>query len=153
MPVRIWSLIAWVAGLGFVVALFNISRVGGSLPWEAGILSFILISVFAAWVGESSEAKFYAEAMRLLLGKARLITRPPGSFLHSMAKFFCTKKTYERVVKPAIADMRHEYCEALAERATLRAVWIRVRGILSILFALGVYKATKIVWDVWRSVR
>jgi len=70
-----------------------------------------------------------------------------------VARFLCTKRTYERVVKPAIADMRYEHCEALAERAKARALWVRIRGTLSVLAALGLHNLVRIVWNAWQSIK
>jgi hypothetical protein len=87
------------------------------------------------------------------LDSRRKVVQPPGTSILSAARFLCTKKTSDRVVKPAIADMRHEYCEAMAEGSKLWALWIRVRGTFGLLLALGLYRLTKTFWDVWRSVK
>lgn len=81
------------------------------------------------------------------------LVRPPGALMSSAARFLCTKKTYELVVKPAIQDMRYEYFEALAERSKARALWLRIVGTMTVFAALGLHKVTKIVWNVWHSIK
>jgi hypothetical protein len=82
-----------------------------------------------------------------------VVRRPPGSTLEAIAEFFCSRKSFERVAKPAIADLHFEYFEALNEGRKLKAAWVRVRGTWGFWFALGAVRLMKVVHDVWEKVR
>jgi len=56
------------------------------------------------------------------------IAKPPGTWLARCARFLLTKEAYRRYVYPVIADMQHEYIQALAAGEPLHARWIAVRG-------------------------
>ena len=59
----------------------------------------------------------------------RMVSRPPGARLDSFASFFFSKRTYVTVLKPCLAEMQEEYCEALSEDRLLKARWVRARGV------------------------
>ena len=80
------------------------------------------------------------------------VTMPPGWLIGAVANFLCSQKTYDLIAKPAIADMQHEYFEALAEGRKIKAVWVRVRGVLSFWLALGAARIAKAALNVWRNV-
>jgi hypothetical protein len=42
----------------------------------------------------------------------RKMFRPPGLHLWKLAEFFCTKKTYDSIFCPLLADYHHEYFDA-----------------------------------------
>lgn len=86
-------------------------------------------------------------------GKGRIILRPPGSRLRSLADFFLSKKTMKRVVNPILADLQLEYCEALAEGRTAKAFWVCVRGYCTFWKALGLYGVVKNVVQIWKISR
>lgn len=81
------------------------------------------------------------------------IRRPPGSSLRSAAEFFYSPKVVERIVNPTIAELQVEYCQALAEKRSVKAVWIRIRGTWSLFKALGLYAAAKNLAEIWKIAR
>lgn len=85
--------------------------------------------------------------------KAARISRPPGSRFRSIADFFYSLKTMERIVDPILSDLQFEYCKALAENRKAKAVWVRVRAAWALLKALGVYAAAKHIAEVWKIAR
>jgi hypothetical protein len=129
----------WVnLGIAAIAAIATIFSVTG-----------FLFSFYSIYI----RVQFPGATLSQFLDSRRKVVQPPGTSILSAARFLCTKKTSDRVVKPAIADMRHEYCEAMAEGSKLWALWIRVRGTFGLLLALGLYRLTKTLWDVWRSVK
>jgi hypothetical protein len=60
----------------------------------------------------------------------RAIARPPGYLLLKLGRVLLTKRAYERLMVPHVADMQHEFCEALKEGRPAFAWWIEVRGYL-----------------------
>ncbi len=52
----------------------------------------------------------------------------PGMHLAEIARFLLTAKSFERFVAPAIADMQHEYVDAVAAEHEWHARWIAARG-------------------------
>jgi hypothetical protein len=106
----------------------------------------ILRAGFGALFSSSGRSTLSANSRRRL-------TRPPGSFMQSTAEFLCSRKSYERVAKPIIADLQFEYFEALSQGRRGKAAYIRVRGSLSFWFALGMGRIMKTVWDLWRKMR
>jgi hypothetical protein len=73
------------------------------------------------------------------------ISKPPGGFLRWIAEFFCNEKTYASIAGPHIADMQHEYFEALSKGRTNKARWIRIRDSVRLFYVLGVYRALKTI--------
>jgi hypothetical protein len=73
------------------------------------------------------------DAMSRLTGlfgnQSQRITRPPGSQLDAFASFLFKKCYYETVLKPCLADMQKEYCEALSEGRSRKAQWVWIRGV------------------------
>jgi len=65
--------------------------------------------------------------------RATRIRRPPGTHLARGAAFLLTKEAYRRYVYPVIADLQHEYIEAVVAGEELRARWIAVRGWLQVI--------------------
>lgn len=56
-----------------------------------------------------------------------LIKMPPGYIFSNMGKVIFTKKSYERVVEPAITMMQEEYFEAYSQKRYSMAHWIKIR--------------------------
>lgn len=65
--------------------------------------------------------------------RRRIIQRPPGTHLARCGRFLLTREAYRLYVQPVIADMQHEYCEAIAAGEELRARWIALRGWLLVV--------------------
>jgi hypothetical protein len=80
------------------------------------------------------------------------ITPPPGFYMQKVADFLCSKKTRELLVKPILADMQHEYFEALSQHRTRKACMIRARYFLNLCMALGLMRVLKVLTDVLRTV-
>jgi hypothetical protein len=87
------------------------------------------------------------------LGRRPHIVNPPGSLMQFVAEFFCSRKSYEQVAKPIIADMQHEYFEALVHGRLLKARWIHLRDCCALFLSLGIFKLVQVVWNMWRRVR
>ena len=64
------------------------------------------------------------------------IIRPPGDKLFNILEFLYTKKNFERIFEPMIADMQEEYFEALSAKRIWKTRWIHLRGIISLLVAI-----------------
>ena len=79
-----------------------------------------------------------------------LVVTPPGYRLAAILGFLLTRKAFKRFVEPVIADMQHEYIEALAAEHRWRARWIVLRGHLLVIpgcvYALMAGK----LWDLLR---
>jgi hypothetical protein len=92
------------------------------------------------------------DLIRTIYANKNQISRPPGSFLSSVAEFVFSKKTVELVVTPIISDMQVEYFEAFARHRKIKAAWIRLRGYWSLFKALGLYSILKMFVDAWRKI-
>jgi hypothetical protein len=60
----------------------------------------------------------------------------PGDRLLALATWVCSARAIERVLGPAIADLRWEYREAQHHHRTWRARWIRATGSLTVLYLI-----------------
>jgi len=80
------------------------------------------------------------------------ISHPPGSLMQSLAEFLCSRKSYEQVAKPIIADLQVEYFEALTQRRKFKALYIRCRYFCSFCIALGLISLIKKFVEAWRKV-
>lgn len=121
--------IAMSAAVGFIVLKF-VGKAAAPI-WLMGFLAGSIVAVLFA---------MHKNVNRL--------SRPPGSFLLSVSDFFCSKKTREEVAEQVIADMRIEYNEALSERRTIKARWIRLRYCWSFCYAVGLHRVLKVIADI-----
>lgn len=80
------------------------------------------------------------------------IHRPPGYLLGFISEVVFSTHTREHVILPILADMQKEYCEALAERRTVKRIFVRLRGYWSFASAVGLFSFLKLVSDLWRKV-
>jgi hypothetical protein len=91
-------------------------------------------------------------ALRLEDHQRRTITRPPGARLVAFAECVFSKRTYETVLKPYLAETQEEYFEALSEGRVRKARWVRVRGVICfwthVLLQLPV-SATRLAKKLW----
>jgi hypothetical protein len=85
--------------------------------------------------------------------KPTRIVRPPGSGLLSFADFFCSPRTLDRVLQPILADMQHDYFQALSENRKGKAEWARFRGSVCFWKALGLYTIVRNVVAIWKISR
>lgn len=65
------------------------------------------------------------------------IDMPPGSKYSIIGKLIFTKKSYERVIEPAITMMQEEYFEAYSQKRFAMARWIRFRFFFIFLQIVG----------------
>lgn len=69
---------------------------------------------------------------------AQAVVKPaPGHTTLRVARFLCSRQTFERVFCQTLEDMRFEYFEALAHGELWRARWIHVRFFLDLARAAG----------------
>lgn len=79
------------------------------------------------------------------------IHRMPGFGLLRFTRWFFSKK-HRQALEQVIADMQHEYVEALQENRPRKALWVRMRGIgcyLSHIGALLVLSPIKLILRLW----
>jgi hypothetical protein len=94
--------------------------------------------------------------VRASLRSVPRVSRPPGWSLRRFSEFCFSKKTFTRVLEPALSDMQKDYFGALAEGCRWKsrmslvrnywAFWSAVAAQLPISFLRRVYelwKATK----------
>jgi hypothetical protein len=77
------------------------------------------------------------EAKQRFLADARVRDRPfdlpPGVGLSRFLAALLSRSVFATYVRPTIADMQHEYIEAVADDPACATFWIKVRGYASIL--------------------
>ena len=89
---------------------------------DGGQIINIEEAAFAAWVKVTTSTTSFSN-------RRPRIARPPGARLHGIASFVFSKRIYQTVLKPCLADTQEEYFEALSEGKTRKAQWVRIRGI------------------------
>lgn len=76
--------------------------------------------------------------------------RPPLYLLNAIVKGLWSAKTYERVFKPVIADIHHEWADARRRHEKFRAWWIRnVRGRDAVLDVAR----HQLPWSAWSAIK
>ena len=82
------------------------------------------------------------------------IIMPPGYFMGVISELVFSKRTREKVIVPILADMQYEYCEAIADGRSGKAVIVRIRGYLSFVVAALAVMLTvlKTVAEIWRKI-
>jgi hypothetical protein len=109
--------LAITAGASFVIAL-PLSLWGEFDPRSATMIRALFAKL--AWLG--------ALPVRTLarLGRRRsAVVRPPLALLGAIARFFCTRRTFDRVFRPVIADIVHEWFEAETAGRRMRSRYLR----------------------------
>ena len=84
-----------------------------------------------------------------------LIVLPPGSRLSRCVECFYSKRTVGQVFFLIIADMQHEYIEALAKGEKWKARWVRLRGYWGFFNAMGLQSIVglvKKIWGIWKAI-
>jgi hypothetical protein len=83
------------------------------------------------------------------------IARPPGAVLLSLVQLLSARSPLRRSAEQAIADMRAEYCEALASKRWQYARWVRVRGYISVWAAIamriGFWAFAEKLWSMFKG--
>src|SRR5579863_4764551 len=78
-----------------------------------------------------------------------VIIAPPGRRLWQLAEFLCTKKTYNSIFCPLMAEFHHEYFEALNEGRSWRARWVRVLYFGAFFKSAGLNVSMKFLREAW----
>jgi hypothetical protein len=65
--------------------------------------------------------------------------RRPGDRLRALATRVCSARAMERVLDPAITDLRWEHQDALRQQRQWRARWIRTTGSLMVLYLIATH--------------
>jgi hypothetical protein len=93
-----------------------------------GEKSLLNLSILRATVPGVTSANWIPLRDYIFYGPRPTLSPGPGLLLYRLADYFCSRKTIHLIVLPAIADLRLEYDEALAEGRRWRALGIRFRG-------------------------
>jgi hypothetical protein len=81
---------------------------------------------------------------------ARRNRKRPLRILNAIVKGLWSAKTYERVFKPVIADIHHEWADARRRHEKFRAWWIRnVRGRYAVLEVA----TRQLPWSAWSAIK
>ena len=84
--------------------------------------------------------------------RPKAIRRPPGMKLDAFAQFVFSKRVYQTVLKPNLAETQHEYFEALCEGQLKKARWVRIRGVIGFWWTVVLQmpvSLTKLVQKLW----
>jgi len=97
-------------------------------------------------------ATFTAGVKKKTDSKQGQIILPPGYHLRSLVDFLFSKKTAEKVFLPVIADLQHEWLEAIAQNRSDEVQRIKIRGYLSFTAALilVLVSGIKRIFDAWK---
>ena len=109
-------------------------------PWFRFLMWFYIPSAFVA-----------RAAVRSLDGQ---VSRPPGSFVRRILSALYSRKSFERVFAPTLADMQLEYFEALSEGKPWKARWVLVRDHMALLSACllrGLFGLLKVALEIWKA--
>lgn len=97
----------------------------------------ISIDIVTAIVGALSSIYVLASSLDLRAEKIKFL-KAPGFIFYFLGKLIFTKKSYERVVEPAITMMQEEYFEAYSQEHYLMARWIKFRFFFIFLQIIGI---------------
>ncbi len=89
------------------------------------------------------------------IGTQSMSFSAPGAILFQILDFTVSKKTFETIYVPIIADMREEYFEAHSQNRIWKARWVRIRGTYSFFAAMGldrVFASVSFFVKAWKSV-
>lgn len=81
-----------------------------------------------------------------------VIAKPPGSTLSKILKFLYTKKTYDIVFDPIVADLQTEYFECLDNKEYWKARWTRVIYLMYFVKAGGLHSLLSLVKNIIDSL-
>jgi hypothetical protein len=132
-------------GTGTVSGIFNIFDCylnGGNWFWIAFYLALLVVMASAL------PYAFYG-------AQKSHLNRAPGHTMNQIAEFFLSRKKYEHLALPIIADMQEEYFEAVYQNRIWKARWVRIRGTYSFFAAMGLDRAFAFVSffiKAWKSV-
>ena len=80
------------------------------------------------------------------------IQKPPAYRLDRMLRFLVTRKSYKRIYREIIEDMREEFNEAMSQGDNLHAKWIKLRCYLSVTWAALIQFPATIIAAVIRKL-
>jgi hypothetical protein len=83
----------------------------------------------------------------------RAVLAPPGLRLWKLAEFFCTRKAYDSVFVPLLADFHHEYFECLSTGQKGKALWMRGLYLWAFLKSAGLNVSMKFLREAWARFR
>jgi hypothetical protein len=151
---RSWTVVAW-ASLPWIAAAA--SPVSLRQQLHMSVLNAAGVSVTLLIVGGIAAAIVRVAHRTLVAGAARYRFRgPPGSVLLQTVKWLCSPRTVDRIYAPLIADMQHEYREALWEGRYWKARWIVARGYWGFMKTLSIARIVSLarsVFEIWRAGR
>jgi len=105
--------------------------------------------------GINLSGAFTAEVLRKTDNKQGRINLPPGYHLRSFTEWVFSKKTADRVFLPVIADLQHDWMEAIGENCPGKARWVIIKGHWHFLTALGLQSTVSIakrIFDIWKAM-
>jgi hypothetical protein len=85
------------------------------------------------YTGKQRLRLFKYRNSRGTLTSGKVVALPPGYRLSVIAAFLLTRGAFKRYVEPVIADMQHEYIDALAAGHVWHARYIAIRGHLIVI--------------------
>ena len=138
------------------VAMYIASSINSNARVLEGAL--IRIAAYALLAKKQIDLEFAQETLEAKIMLPReVITvpkrerrRPPLQLLNATVKALWSAKTYERVFKPVITDVRHEWADARRRHEKFRAWWIRnVRG----RYAVFDVARHQLPWSAWSAIR
>jgi hypothetical protein len=92
-------------------------------------------------------------AMRVAARLRRRVQVAPGVHIARVLQWIFSKKTYDRVFDPQIADLQWEYFKALKENRPIKPTWVRVRAFLKLVVTIIIAlppDALRAIVKVWR---
>ena len=119
------------------------------------LLSSGLVHRRAALLALGEQALALDAAIPSPASRKSQIQRIPGSRLLVLAELLVSRRTYENVFEPTIADLWEEYTVAVSEGRTWKSRFIRIRGYMaffSAAWALCVSSVVRLCWRVWSSL-
>lgn len=141
------ALAAAIALSGFQIA----SHVMG-VPFRGTMIFYLLAGIAAL----AYTPMMILQVVRLVQRLRTPITHPPGWNLHRLAELCFSKKTYTKVLEPALSDMQKEHFEALAAGRSWKARMVLVRGYWSFWSAVAAQLPISLarrVYEVWKATK
>jgi hypothetical protein len=130
---------AWSLRTAF--ALFSAARAHGRRGIRGDLLRLIAIGAVAVIVYFIKGVRWTSARSTASRRSRSSISRAPGTHLLWLAEWLLPPRDAECIAGQAVADMREEYFQALAEGRRGKARWICVRDTMRIVIAV-----TESVW-------
>jgi len=94
-----------------------------------------------------------AERREFIDDPPRMLSLPPGVRFWKLAECLCTKKTYDSVFVPLLADFHHEYFECLRSGRKWKARWMRVLYLGAFVKSASLNVSMKFLREAWTRFR